>query len=102
MDCVEFYEYRTAPSLALPEGYHFRTIDDELFARCLWRDTMLSAFGTPEKFLHDGGGLCLMANDALCCEAYTAYWGAGKVDIGIVTHEQRNVSRMVRQKTQKN
>jgi hypothetical protein len=84
----DFHDCRSAHSLDVPAGYHLRTIDEELFARCLWRDAMLVAYGTTENFLRYAIGICLMANDEICSEAYAAFLGAGKYDLGIVTHEQ--------------
>ena len=72
----------------LPEGYQFRPINAELFEHCRWRDEMLLSYGTAENFLRHGIGVCLMVDDEICSEAYTFCWGAGKFEIGAITHEK--------------
>jgi GNAT superfamily N-acetyltransferase len=79
---------RLADPVPLPEGVQLRAIDAELFAHCLWRDEMVMACGTPENFLRHGMSLCLMAKDEICSEAYAAFLGAGKFEIGVITHEK--------------
>lgn len=71
-----------------------------LFARCLWHDDMVTASGTAENFLRQGIGLCLMAGDEICSEAYAVCRGAGSFEIGIVTaeaHRGRGYAFLVRQ-----
>jgi hypothetical protein len=87
-DSLAFCDCRPGPALDLPEGHHFRAIDKELIKRCLWGNAMLEAYGTTDNFLRDGIGICLMADDEICCEAYGAFLGAGKYDLGIITHEK--------------
>lgn len=84
----DFHDCHTAHLLPIPEGYHLRTIDHDLFERCLWYDLILSGYGTAENFLRYGFGLCLMSEDEICSEAYAAVLGVGHYDIGIVTHDK--------------
>lgn len=84
----EFMEYHPQGELHLPPNRQLRRMDAELFKRATWRDLMLSAFGTVEKFLRDGIGMCVMDGDEICSEAYAVFLGAGKFEIGIVTNEK--------------
>lgn len=69
----------------IPRGHHLENIDAELLARCLWRNVMISAFGTEEDFLQHGSGLCLMSGHEIRCEAYAVFVGSGRFEIGVVT-----------------
>ncbi len=89
---LEFYDCRSFHPAPLPPGHQLRVIDHKLFARCLWHDAIFTAFGTVENFLQHGLGLCLMARDEICSEAYAVWRGAHKYEIGIVTHEQHRQS----------
>lgn len=84
----EFLDYSSQSTLYLPENRQLRPMDAELFAHAAWRDLMLMAFGTVENFLRNGIGVCVMAGEEICSEAYAVFLGAGKFEIGIVTHEK--------------
>lgn len=84
----EFLAYNAEGTIHMPTDRQLRSIDAELFSRCLWRDLMLMAFGSVENFLRNGLGVCVMAGDEICSEAYGVFLGAGKFEIGIVTHEK--------------
>jgi hypothetical protein len=84
----EFMEYHPQGEIELPAGRTFRMMDEELLERANWRQLMLSAFGSVEKFLANGVGVCVMDGDEICSEAYAAFLGAGKFEIGIVTSEK--------------
>ena len=84
----EFMEYHAQGELQLPPDRQVRRMDAALFQRGQWRDLMLSAFGTVERFLAHGIGVCVMAGDEICSEAYAAFLGAGKFEVGIVTNEK--------------
>lgn len=88
IDRVEFYGGALAAPVDIPEGHHLQLIDVELFSRCLWQNEMLMAFGTTQNFLRHGIGMCLMRNDELCSEVYAAFQGAGKFEIGAITHDK--------------
>lgn len=84
----EFLDFSAAEPIPIPEGRHLQRIDGELFTRRQWRDLVLAAFGSVEDFLRDGIGVALMEGDEICSEAYALFLGAGKFEIGIVTHEK--------------
>ncbi len=84
----EFFDCPTEPSVALPDGHHLQNIDIELFSRCLWRDEVIMACATTENFLRHGFGLCLMTHNEIRSEAYAAFRGAGKFEIGVITHDK--------------
>ena len=68
-------------------GHQLQLVNGALFARCLWHDEIVMAFGTAENFLRHGIGLCLTAGEETCSEAYAVWRGAGRFEIGIVTAE---------------
>jgi hypothetical protein len=84
----EFLDYSPQGSLHLPADRQLQLIDAELFSRCTWRDLMLMGFGTVENFLRHGIGVCVMDGHEICSEAYAAFLGAGKFEIGVVTNEK--------------
>lgn len=86
---LEFRDRRPAPIVPLPAGHQLQLVDGALFARCMWRDAIVTAFGTAENFLCHGIGLCLMEGDEICSEAYAVWRGAGRFEIGIVTAAAR-------------
>jgi hypothetical protein len=83
----EFMQYNAQGDFALPANRHLRRMDKEVVGRCEWRDLMLMAYGTAEIFLEKAFGVCVMDGDQICSEAYAAFLGAGKFEIGIVTNE---------------
>jgi len=72
---------------ALPDGVTVRPIDAELLARCEWRELVEAAHGSPEAFLTNGLGLCLMRGDEILAEAYAPFIGHGMAEVGVVTAE---------------
>jgi GNAT superfamily N-acetyltransferase len=92
-DRLEFFDRRPVPTRAgegvwrLPDGCTLRRMEASLFARCLWRDLHVRMAGTSENFLAHGLGFCLMRDEEIVCEAYAGCLGAGKWEIGAITHE---------------
>ncbi len=93
IDRLEFFG-RTAPSstgesaaLALPDDGVFRRMDADLVERCLWREIVVRALGSVERFLVDGHGFCLMRGNEIMSEAYAFWLGAGRFEIGAITAE---------------
>jgi RimJ/RimL family protein N-acetyltransferase len=78
---------RQPPPPPLPDGYHFRAIDADLLARCEWRDDMIMGYGSAERLLSEGFGVCLMHGDEIACETYALFPAEGHYEIGVVTHE---------------
>jgi RimJ/RimL family protein N-acetyltransferase len=78
---------RRPTPVELPEGFSFRPLDADLLERCLWRDQMVNAYGTPEGFIAENLGVCLMRGDEICCEAYAVCPAGGHYEIGVVTHD---------------
>jgi RimJ/RimL family protein N-acetyltransferase len=88
IDRLEFYGGVLEGPANIPEGHHLQFIDAELLSRCLWQNEILMAYGTTENFLRHGIGVCLMHRDELCSEAYAFFQGAGKFEIGAITHDK--------------
>ena len=76
------------PLRTIPRGCEVRMMDSQILSRCLWRDMMSSIYGSPEHFLANSFGFCLMNGDEILSEAYAGFWGGGEVDIGIITHKE--------------
>jgi RimJ/RimL family protein N-acetyltransferase len=93
IDRREFLDRRPAAGGAersdrpLPQGMSFRRIDAPLLERCLWRDEMIEFYGTTDRFLMDGLGFCLMDGEEILSEAYAAFRGANRFEIGAITPE---------------
>ncbi len=72
----------------LPSGCQIKPIDDDLLARCEWRDEFNNTCNPPEDFYGGSPGICLVRGDDILCEAYAAFWGIGVSEIGAVTPER--------------
>jgi GNAT superfamily N-acetyltransferase len=79
---------QSALPVPVPVGTHLRRVDEALLGRCLWRDLITSAYGTQDRFLQHGMGLCLMSRHEICSEAYAVFFGGGRVEIGAITQEK--------------
>jgi RimJ/RimL family protein N-acetyltransferase len=71
----------------LQDGWSIRRLDASLFERCLWRDHVLAYFGSVDRFLRDGLGVCLTRGDEIVSEAYAHHFATGRVEIGTITAE---------------
>jgi hypothetical protein len=63
-------------------------MDAALLNDCQWRDLMTQAYGTMERFLQHGFGVCLLSEGEIRCEAYAVFRGGGRFEIGAITREQ--------------
>jgi len=63
-------------------------IDRTLFQRCMWRDVILDASCGIENFFAHGYGVCMLRGDEIVSEAYGVFRGAGRVELGVVTHSE--------------
>jgi RimJ/RimL family protein N-acetyltransferase len=79
-------EHLEAWARQLPSAYRLVPIDRALFAHSLWRDEILEACGSTDRFLAYGFGLCLLYQNEIVSEAYAMFEGAGRVELGVVTH----------------
>ena len=70
---------------SLPPGCQIKPIDNDLLARCEWRDEFSGTCNPPEAFFESSPGICLVRADDILCEAYAAWWGNGVCEIGVVT-----------------
>lgn len=88
MQRIEFlHPPKTQPTPPLPDGYSFRALDANLLERCLWRDEMVVGYGSAERLLGEGHGICLMHGDEIACETYALFPAEGHYEIGTITHE---------------
>lgn len=91
-EVVDRYEFfNCAPgqdAVLIPAGYDLRRMDAQLLGSCLWRDLVLQAYGSVERFLQHGLGLCLLSGSEVCCEAYAVFSGGGRFEIGVLTHAE--------------
>ena len=72
----------------LPDGCQLHRVDRELFERCLERDLLVSIFGSAEKALANGFGLCLVRDGRVLSEAHAGPAALGLIEIGTMTHER--------------
>jgi hypothetical protein len=72
----------------VPAGCRLQRVDPELFKRCLERDLLVRIFGSAEKALANGFGMCLMRGDQILSEAHAGPTARGMTEIGTMTHER--------------
>jgi RimJ/RimL family protein N-acetyltransferase len=70
----------------LPATCRIVPLDRPLLARCLWHDEIREACGSPETFLAQSFGVCMIHHNTIVSEAYAMFEGAGRVEVGVVTH----------------
>ncbi len=87
LDLPDELEHLKLVARDLPPGCSMRRIDNELIESCLWRRHIIHNCGTIDNFLKNGLGYCLMKETEIIVETYAAFWGAGHVEIGGITHE---------------
>jgi GNAT superfamily N-acetyltransferase len=88
IDRYEFFDCAPGQAVVpIPDGHVIRRMDAELLDGCLWRDLMVQAYGSVERFLQHGFGLCLLSGGEICCEAYAVFRGGGRFELGAITHE---------------
>lgn len=71
----------------LPGNYRIRPLDEDLLARCAWKDLIERIYGKTRAFLACGFGFCILEDDAIVAEAYAVFTGRGHIEMGIVTAE---------------
>lgn len=71
-----------------PEGCQLHRVDRGLFERCLERELLIRIFGSVEKALENGFGLCLMRDDQILSEAHAGPAAHGLIEIGSMTPER--------------
>lgn len=82
-----FNEKTDAVSRELPEGFQLVEMDRTLLENCIWGNEMKQACGNLENFLRHGFGVCLLRDDQIISEAYAMFEGAGRMELGAITHE---------------
>ena len=87
LDCFDRTPIESSPP-QLPPGCQIKPIDDDLLARCEWRNEFNNTCNPPEAFFDASPGICLVRGDDILCEAYAAFWGIGVSEIGAVTPER--------------
>ncbi len=71
--------------LEVPAGCQLRTVDLDLFERLAGKVMYRSIFGSSEKALQYGFGICLMKGDQLACETYAGPIAQGLIEVGVET-----------------
>ncbi len=71
----------------IPAGHELHHMDLFLFERCAGKSLYKAKYGSAEKALGKGFGLCLTNNNELVCEAFAGPSWQGMVEIGVETHE---------------
>lgn len=65
-----------------------RRIDAALFARCSWRDEIVSLLGSPREFLMHGIGYAILMDGRVAAEAYGCLWTRDRVELAAVTQPE--------------
>jgi hypothetical protein len=71
----------------IPHGCELCTVDQQILARCLWRDDLIDVFGSLDRFLAEPLGFCVRKGAEVLSEAHAFFWGDDEVEIGTITHE---------------
>ncbi len=90
---LEFTDRPSGAGLAdylrqVPEGCAVRRLDRQLFERCLERDINVAIFGSAEKALEEGFGLCLMRGEEILSEAFAGPAAMGIIELGTATSKR--------------
>lgn len=72
----------------LPENFEFVEIDRTLFDRLKGKVVPENFWSTPNDFLNNGKGFCIIHNDTIVATAFSACIGKGKIDIGVETNSE--------------
>jgi GNAT superfamily N-acetyltransferase len=72
----------------LPEGCRLRHLDGHLFKRSMMAGYLTGVFGSVEKALKWGLGLCLMRDEEILSEASAGPSANGFIEIGVETKKQ--------------
>jgi RimJ/RimL family protein N-acetyltransferase len=89
-------EHGTTDRTALktvPEGCKVHTIDADLFKRIQDYQFYSDIFGSPERALEHGFGLCLVRSNEVLCEAFAGTSHNDVIEIGVNTHEEHRQKR---------
>ena len=86
---LEFSERKNHSSLPqIPDGGELRWLDHSLFRYILGQKYLISMFGSTEKALERGYGLCYLQNGEVLCEAFAGPAASGMIEIGVECHPQ--------------
>jgi RimJ/RimL family protein N-acetyltransferase len=81
-------EYLSVLSETLPEGCQLRHLNSDLFKHSMMANYFTSVFGSVEKALERGIGLCLMRDEEILSEGSAGPSANGLIEIGVETKEQ--------------
>ncbi len=71
----------------LPSDCEVQPVDRTLFDRLLDGNMLLSIFGSAEKALEQGFGLCLMRGEQILSESFAGPAAGGLIEVGTVTNK---------------
>ena len=84
-----YYRSDAAPELTpLPEGFSLRRIDAKLLPRITGHIVPSFSWETPQQFLANGFGYCVMQGETVAACAFSAAVTSDAVDIGVETAEE--------------
>jgi len=70
---------------AVPSNLRVERITRNTFERCLWRNRLVSIYGTTENYLEHSIGYLLLDGNRILSEAHAFFWGDTMVEIGVIT-----------------
>jgi RimJ/RimL family protein N-acetyltransferase len=88
---VEFYNRPSDdPSIdrliaSIPSKLNVRPVTHYTFNHCIWRDQLLSLYGTVSDYLERSIGFLLLVGEQIISEAHAFFWGDTLVEIGVIT-----------------
>jgi len=72
----------------LPSDFQIVSMDLQLLENCIWRDRVITACGTPENFIKNGLGFCIINKSVIVTEAYAPFFGETTAELGVVTNKK--------------
>lgn len=84
---LEFTDHETAQKLPdIPQGCKLKRLDQSLSKQIVGRNYLIHTYGSIQKALEWGYGLCLVRGDELFCETFAGPSANGVIEIGVETH----------------
>ncbi len=84
---LEFTDREPSQSLpAIPEGCELRRLDHSLSKQILGRSWLIHTYGSVQRALEWGYGLCLVSGDQVLCEAFAGPEANGVIELGVETN----------------
>ncbi len=88
IDRLQFF-YKNHPKrnqdIIINKDYQIATINEEILKKCLFNEVIINFYETPDNFIKNAKGVCLLHNNIVITEAY-AILGGKHAELGTCTH----------------